>query len=97
MSAPIAHLAASYDESTGEIYVPPRRFAADGSLRECLALEIPAIGALVGWTSYAGEQYALLDLEQCVRVQALLDGDHHQYGARYVGHDVNGTVRFSRA
>lgn len=96
MSAVVPTLSASRDPETGQVYFPPRRVAADGSGRACEPVEIVGAGLLRGWTSSAGEQYGLIDLEGGLRLQARLAGSEHEYGARYVVVDAE-EVRFSRA
>ena len=79
-------LSASRDPLTGQLYVPPRRFAADGSLRECEAVQVAAQGVLLAHTSYGGTAYGLLDLDSGTRIQVRLLGDGpHTCGARYHG------------
>jgi uncharacterized OB-fold protein len=93
-----ARLKASRDEVTGELYVPPRRFAADGSLRECVPCEVPAEGVLASWTTFRGESYGLVDLAGGVRIQTLLGPEPHESGRAYVGAtDGDGKTRFVRA
>ena len=90
-----ANLPASRDQATGQLYVPPRRFAADGSLRECEQLEVLAEGTLASWTRYRDQCYGLIDLPEGPRVQALLRDGPHELGATYVGHrGEDGTVVF---
>ena len=92
-----AQLPASRDNVTGQIYVPPRRFAADGSLRECERIEVPAVGTLASWTCHKDVFYGLLDLPSDVRIQALLADGPHEVGRRYHGIDFpDGKVRFVR-
>ena len=91
-----ATLAASRDRETGELYVPPRRFAADGSLRACERLEIPAEGVLVSWTCFRDQCYGLIDLPGGPTVQVLLSDTPHELGATYVGHRDEAGVVFSR-
>jgi uncharacterized OB-fold protein len=78
---------ASIDRSTGQVYVPPRRFAADGSLRACEPIEISSVGVLRSWTVLGNppdaEHFGLLDLEHDVRIQVRLDAGPHEIGARY--------------
>ena len=97
MSQP-ARLAASRDDQTGQVYVPARRFAADGSLRVCTPIEVPARGVLVSWTRYQDENYGLVDLPDAVRIQVLLGDGPHEIGATYTGATTDGsqTVRFFR-
>jgi uncharacterized OB-fold protein len=90
-------LPGSKDPVSGEVYVPPRRLAADGSLRECQLVEVQAKGVLASWTSYNGEFYGLVDLANAVRIQARLGDGPHEMGSDYVG--VRGddeVVRFNR-
>jgi len=83
MSSPV--ISASIDVTTGEVYVPPRRFAADGSLRPCEPFEISSRGILRGFTSYGATFFGLVDLERGVRIQARLDAGPHEVGATYEG------------
>jgi hypothetical protein len=76
-------LAASVDWKTHEVYVPPRRFAADGSLRPCEPGGIPSDGTLRAFTSVRGIFYGLVDLASAVRVQVRLDVGPHEVGAIY--------------
>jgi uncharacterized OB-fold protein len=93
-----ARLKASRDEMSGEVYVPPRRFASDGSLRECVPCEVPAEGTLVSWTAFQGEFYGLVDLADGIRVQTLLGPGPHEAGQPYVGAtDGAAAMRFQRA
>jgi uncharacterized OB-fold protein len=94
--AAAVELPASRDGVTGELYVPPRRFAADGSLRECVVTTVPARGRLVSWTEFRSEFYGLIDLSAGARIQALLGAGPHALGAEYVGvADRDGKVRFA--
>jgi len=77
--------------------VPPRRFAADGSLRECRAS--PGRGPRRRWrhTSYGGTAYGLLDLDSGTRIQVRLLGDARTLaapGTHGVRND-DGTVVFN--
>lgn len=88
----------SRDPGTAEVYVPPRRYAADGSLRECEPVLVDAVGTLASWTVHEDEHYGLVDLSDGVRLQALLDPGTHRIGDSYLGvHDPAGNVRFRRA
>ncbi|WP_319449801.1 MULTISPECIES: hypothetical protein [unclassified Mycobacterium] len=96
-AAELGELAASLDELSGELYVPSRRYAADGSLRPCTPTTVPAVGVLVSWTKFEGQHYGLVDLDASPRVQAFLAEGPHEVGARYHGHqDSDGTLRFVR-
>ncbi|MEV7010066.1 hypothetical protein [Streptosporangium sp. NPDC051022] len=97
MSREPALLSASRDDETGEIYIPPRTYAADGSLRRCTETGIPGVGTLVGWTVSDGEQYGLVVLDAGPRLQVLLSDEAHAYGERYVGVEADEEVRFFRA
>lgn len=98
MSADACSLPASCDPQTGQVYVPPRRFAADGSLRECEQFTIDAEGNLASCTEYRGEFYGLVDLAHSVRIQVLLGPGPHSVGAHYRGTaDASGIVRFNHA
>jgi hypothetical protein len=77
---------ASRDLATGQLYVPPRPFAADGSLRECQPIDIPARGVLLAHTSFRGTNYGLIDLDSGPRIQAVLAaGATPTTGSRYRG------------
>lgn len=90
-------LPVSRDPQTGQVYAPPRKYAADGSLRECEHTTIAAKGTLASWTDYRDEFYGLLDLEHDVRIQALLGPGPHDVGSQYHGiADDSGAVRFIR-
>jgi hypothetical protein len=94
----VARLKASRDDVSGEVYVPPRRFASDGSLRECVPCDVPAEGTLASWTAFQGESYGLVDLAGGVRIQTLLGPGPHESGLAYVGTtDAAGETRFVRA
>jgi uncharacterized OB-fold protein len=94
----LVRLKASRDEMSGEVYVPPRRFASDGSLRECVPCEVPAQGTLVSWTAFQGEWYGLIDLAHGIRIQTLLGPGPHEAGQPYVGvTDADAATRFRRA
>jgi hypothetical protein len=85
-------LTASIDPGTNEVYVPPRRFAADGSLRVCEPTEISPLGVLRAFTSIGGTFYGLVDLDSEARVQVQLDAGPHEVGATYHAADSSGTV-----
>lgn len=76
-------LVGSRDPDTGQIYYPARRFAADGSLRECVAVELSGFGTLYSWTTFGGQAFGQIDLNESVRVQALLVGTDHEIGVAY--------------
>ncbi|MFF1819778.1 hypothetical protein ACFVWG_20930 [Kribbella sp. NPDC058245] len=87
---------ASIDPLTKELYVPPRRLAADGSLRRCEPTEILSAGVLRAFTSSGSTFYGLVDLDCEVRVQVRLDEGPHEVGATYQAVDPGGAV-FGRA
>jgi len=87
---------ASRDVDSGEVYVPPRRLAADGSLRECAPMSLPARGFLASWTCYEGDYYGLVDLAHGVRIQVLLGPGPHDVGAVYQGIAGDGPMSFHR-
>ena len=90
-------LPGSKDPVSGEVYVPPRRLAADGSLRECQPVDVPAKGVLASWTSYNGEFYGLVDLSHAVRIQTRLGDGPHEVGSDYIGVRCDDeVVRFNR-
>jgi hypothetical protein len=74
---------ASIDSVSGEVYVPARWFAADGSLRVCEETTLPAVGVLRAATGIGGQDYGLIDLDDDVRVQVRLVGTEHEVGAAY--------------
>ncbi len=78
-----ASLWASRDPGTGQIYFPPRALAADGSLRECVPVELAGEGVLYSWTEFNGIAYGQIDLAGDVRVEVLLTPGEHQIGSRY--------------
>jgi hypothetical protein len=95
----VSPLKASRDEVTGDVYVPPRRFAADGSLRECVPCELAAEGILVSWTAFQGDWYGLIDLADGVRIQTRLGPGPHESGRAYAGTadpDADAETRFHR-
>lgn len=96
MSTGVQVLGATRDPGTGQVYFPPRRFAADGSGRACEPVEVAGAGELRGWTALGGEQFGLIDLDGGLRLQVRLAGSDHEYGARYVVVDTE-EVRFARA
>lgn len=75
---------ASQDAQTGQVYVPPRALAADGSLRPTQPLEISGAGVLYSATTFSGQVYGIVDLDGGARVQALLDGGSYTIGQRVV-------------
>jgi uncharacterized OB-fold protein len=83
MTSPLTQLKASRDATSGETYVPPREFAADGSLRRCDDTLVPATGVLHSWTEFRGEHYGIVDLDGGARIQTLLGPGPHNVGARY--------------
>lgn len=82
MAKTVATLSASRDAATGQTYVPPRELAADGSLRACEPIEVPACGVLYSWTEYRGEHYGIVNLDCGARIQVLLAPGEHVIGAR---------------
>lgn len=76
-------LVGSQDPDTGQVYYPARRFAADGSLRECVVVELSGLGTLYSWTMFGGQAFGEIDLKEGVRVQALLVGTANEVGAAY--------------
>jgi uncharacterized OB-fold protein len=83
----VIKLKGSRDQATGEIYVPPRTYAADGSLRRCEPLGVDGLGTLYSWTTFRDDAYGIIDLACGGRVQAYLGAGPHQIGARYVAKD----------
>jgi len=78
-------IASSIDLATGEVYVPPRRFASDGSLRRCEESSMAATGVLRAMTAIAGQEYGLVDLDHDVRIQVRIGGTDHRVGELYEG------------
>lgn len=93
----LIRLDAARDPVTGQVYVPPRTFVADGSLREPEALTVPARGVLHSATVFAGQAYGIVDLDCGARIQALLEPGTDRIGERVGAHaeDGEGTPRFS--
>ncbi|MEU6577306.1 hypothetical protein [Streptomyces sp. NPDC046805] len=88
MTAAVPTLAGSRDPGTGQVYVGPRRFAADGSLRPCEPVLVPARGTLYSWTVHRGTGYGLIDLDapyDSVRIEVRLGDGPYEIGARYHG------------
>ena len=75
---------ASRDPHTGQVYVPPRAFAADGSLRPTQPIDVLGTGVLYSVTTFNGQLYGVVDLDAGARVQALLDAGHYAIGQRLV-------------
>ena len=98
----IAQIKASCDRETGQYYIPPRALAADGSMRVCEEVTVPAKGALYSWTEFNGVCYGIVDLECGSRVQVYLAEGPHEIGAAYfaaAGQEHAGSyrVRFQHA
>jgi len=94
---PVAQLPASRDPVSGQIYVPPRRFVADGSLREAEALAVPAAGVLFSATTFNGQACGIVDLDCGARIQTLLEAGTDRIGARVAAQavDEQGHARFA--
>ena len=75
-------LHASRDPLSGQIYIPPRTFVADGSLREPELLTVPAEGVLFSATTFSGQAYGIVDLDCGARIQTLLAPGTDRIGAR---------------
>jgi uncharacterized OB-fold protein len=92
----IVQLNASFDSVTGQHYVPPRRFVADGSGREARNVQVAAQGVLYSQTSFRDEWYGIVDLDCGSRIQVLLAPDTTRIGARVVARQTNelGQPRF---
>ncbi|WP_407123302.1 hypothetical protein [Bradyrhizobium sp. STM 3561] len=94
----IATLHASHDPATGAVYYPPRRFAADGSLRECESLEIAAEGVLVAWTEYLDTVYGLLRLPIGIELEVVLQEPPKAAGGHFIGvRAENGRLFFEKS
>lgn len=78
----VIQLQASRDALSGQVYIPPRAFVADGSLREPQTILVPAQGVLYSATSFNGETYGIVDLDCGARVQTLLVSGTDRIGAR---------------
>jgi len=76
-------LLGSRDEVTGAVYFPPRALTTDGSLRECVRIELSSKGTLFSWTRFAGRYFGQIDLPEGVRLQCALDDGAHEIGAVY--------------
>lgn len=77
-------LLGSRDPATGDIYHPPRTFAADGSLRRCESVELSDHGVLYAWTELGDTVYGQVDLPEGVRILSRLAPGSHAIGATYV-------------
>lgn len=76
-------LDASRDPVTGDIFVPARWLAADGSLRRCQPHTLAAVGRLHSWTRMGRRYFGQIDLAQGPRIQVTLLGEAHDVGADY--------------
>lgn len=76
-------LRASRDPGSGAVYFPPRRLAADGSLRRCELLDLTGRGTLYSWAIVGGVAYGQVDLDEGPRVQCVLVGEDHAIDAAY--------------
>lgn len=94
---PVAQLPASRDPVSGQIYVPPRSFVADGSLREAERFAVPAAGVLFSATTFNGQAYGIVDLDCGARIQTLLEAGTDRIGARVAAQavDEQGHARFA--
>lgn len=93
-------LMGSRDPGSGEVYFPPRHFSADGALRVCEEVALPTRGVLYAFTAFAGQTYGQVDLDDKVRVLALLADGEHELGAAYALEVLDGdpvTWRFRHA
>lgn len=79
----VGRLDGSRDPRTGDVFCPPRAFAADGSLRRCEGVSLEGVGTLYSWTRFARMSFGQIDLRDGVRIQTRLDGDDHAIGATY--------------
>lgn len=79
---PVAQLPASRDPVSGQIYVPPRSFVADGSLREAERFAVPAAGVLFSATTFDGQAYGIVDLDCGARIQSYLSPGTERIGER---------------
>lgn len=82
MTRPRIFLKASRDPVTGQTYIPPRDLAADGSLRVCEPVEVPAEGVLHSWTVFNAEAYGIVDLDCGARIQSYLSPGTERIGER---------------
>lgn len=91
-------LRGSRDPATGDVYYPPRAFAADGSLRRCEPVELSGHGVLYAWTELGGTIYGQVDLPEGVRIVTRLAPGSHAIGATYsLEADPEHNWRFRRA
>lgn len=81
--SPDATLEASRDPLTGEVFVPARTYAADGSLRRCEPHALAAVGRLYSWTRMGRRHFGQVDLTGGPRIQVTLLGEAHEIGADY--------------
>lgn len=84
---PVAQLNASRDPESGQIYVPPRSFVADGSLRKPDLVTVPAQGILYSATTFNGQAYGIVDLDCGARIQTLLTPGTDRIGDRVSARD----------
>lgn len=84
---PVAQLNASRDPESGQIYVPPRSFVADGSLRKPDLVTVPAQGILYSATTLNGQAYGIVDLDCGARIQTLLTPGTDRIGDRVSARD----------
>lgn len=81
--APTVTLRGSRDPSTQEVFYPFRTLSVDGSLRECEDAGLAVTGVLWSWTTYDGQAFGQVDLDDGVRLQGPLVGLDHEIGAVY--------------
>lgn len=81
-ATPVMMLKASRDNASGQVYVPPRAFAADGSLRPAAPVEVAASGVLYSCTTFARECFGIVELDCGSRLLALLVPGTDRIGER---------------
>jgi len=77
-------LMGSRDPGTGEIYFPPRPYAADGSLRLTEPVELSKQGILYSWTALGKAHFGQVDLPEGVRIQCPITPGDQEIDATYV-------------
>jgi len=76
-------LLGSRDPKSGDVYFPPRKVAADGSLRACEPVDLSSKGRLYAFTTFGGRTYGQVDLPEKVRILTILTGSDHVIGEAY--------------
>lgn len=93
-------LMGSRDAGTGEVYFPPRPYAADGSMRETKTVPLSVSGTLYSWTALGPVHYGQIDLPEGVLLQCEIAPGEHEIGATYqleITGDSESDWRYARA